>query len=104
TGNVSVYDPTIKALLESIRAAAATTGTITELVASPNTASYDYLVPATGLRHTPTTNITVNLTPKNRLQGSYYWQDFINTPDTLNSAEARFPGFPAFGNQSSYRT
>jgi TonB family protein len=34
----------------------------------------------------PTTNTTINLTPKNRLQGSYYWQRFNNTPDTLNSA------------------
>ena len=56
------------------------------------------------IRHTPTTNITVNLTPKHRVQGSYYWQRFNNTPDTLNSAEATFPGFPAFGTQSSYRT
>src|SRR6187399_1497278 len=99
-----VYDPTIKALLESIRTAAGTTGTITELETSPNTAGYNYLVPNKGIRHTPTTNITVNLTPKHRVQGSYYWQRFNNTPDTLNSAEPTFPGFPAYGDQSSYRT
>ena len=49
-------------------------------------------------------NITVNLSPKHRLQGSYYWQRFNNTPDTLNNADATFPGFPAFGDQASYRT
>jgi hypothetical protein len=102
-GQATAYDATVKALLESIRTAAGTTGSIAELETSPNTAAYNYLVPNKSIRHTPTTNITVNLTPKNRLQGSYYWQRFNNTPDTLNSAEARFPGFPAFGNQASYR-
>jgi hypothetical protein len=103
-GQVSAYDPIVKKLLEDIRAAAATTGTISEVDASPNTASYAWLVPNKTIRHTPTTNITVNLTPKNRLQGSYYWQRFNNTPDTLNGADPTFPGFPAFGDQSSYRT
>ena len=74
--------------------AAQTTGTISELVTSPNTASYDYLVGTKTLRHTPTVNVTVNLTPKNRLQGSYYYQYYMDTPDSLNSVESRFPGFP----------
>jgi hypothetical protein len=103
-GQISAYDPQIKAVLEQIRAATATTGTVTQLQSSPNTAEFDFLVPNKGIRHTPTTNITVNLTPKHRLQGSYYWQYFNNTPDTLNSADATFPGFEAFGDQSSYRT
>jgi hypothetical protein len=96
-GQVSAYDPTVKALLESIRTAATQTGTISEVDASPNTASYNWLVPNKTIRHTPTTNITVNLSPKNRLQGSYYWQRFNNTPDTVNDADQQFPGFPAFG-------
>jgi len=103
-GQVSTYDPIVRKLLEDIRAAALTSGTISEVDASPNTAGYDWLVPNKTIRHTPTTNITVNLTQRNRLQGSYYWQRFNNIPDTLNSAEERFPGFPAFGTQSSYRT
>jgi hypothetical protein len=103
-GQVSTYDPTVLTLLEAIRAATGTTGTIEELVTSPNTATFRYLQPSKGVRHTPTTNITVNLSPRHRLQGSYYWQYFNNTPDTLNSADPTFPGFPAFGDQSSFRT
>jgi hypothetical protein len=103
-GQVSTYDPQVKSLLDAIDAATMTTGTIEQLVTSPNTATYRWLVPNKGTRHSPTTNITVNLNPKNRLQGSYYWQRFNNSPDTLNSADQRFPGFPAFGDQSSYRT
>jgi hypothetical protein len=103
-GQVSTYDPTIRGLLDAIRAAAQTTGTITELVTSPNTAAFNFLVPNKGVRHNPTQSVTVNITPKHRLQGSYLWQRFNNTPDTLNSADATFPGFPAYGDQSSYRT
>ena len=46
-GQVSAYDPQVKSILEMIRAAAATTGTISELVTSPNYAAYDYLVGTT---------------------------------------------------------
>jgi hypothetical protein len=59
---------------------------------------------AKGYRHTPTTNITVNLNSKNRLQGSYYYQGFLTTPDTLNTAEPTFPGMTVYGDQSSFRT
>ena len=104
SNQLSAYDPIVKKLLEDIRAAAQTTGSINELVTSPNTAAYDYLVGTKTLRHTPTVNVTVNLTPKNRLQGSYYYQYYMDTPDTLNSVEARFPGFPAYGDQFSYRS
>ena len=103
-GQVSTYDPTIKGLLDAIRAAAQTTGTISELVTSPNTATFNYLVPNKGVRHNPTQSVTVNLTPKHRLQGSYMYQRFNNTPDTLNNADATFPGFPAYGDQGSHRT
>jgi hypothetical protein len=74
------------------------------VVATPNTGAYNYLVPFRVIRHTPTANVTVNLSPKNRLQGSYYWQRYHDTPDTLNNADATFPGFPAFGITSSFRT
>ena len=103
-GHVSTHDPQIKTLLESIRAAAQTTGTITELVTLPNTAAFNFLVPNKAVRHNPTTSITLNLTSNHRLQGSYMWQRFNNTPDTLNNADAPFPGFPAYGDQGSYRT
>jgi hypothetical protein len=93
-GQVSAYDPTIKNLLQEIRTAANSTGTISELAASPNTADYDLLVPFRVIRHTPTFNVTVNLTPKNRLQGSYYWQ---RVPRHTGHTEQRgrdIPGIP----------
>ena len=103
-GQLNTYDPTIKALMESMRAASATTGSVQENPTSPNTAAFAWQVNRKTIRHAPTTNITVNLTPKHRLQGSYYWQRFNDTPDTLNSGDPSYPGFPHFVDQSSFRT
>ena len=104
SGQIATYDPTVRALLESIRQAAGTTGSIQEVITSPNRGSYNFLVPNKGTRHNPVTSITVNITPNHRLQGAYHYQAFSNTPDTLNNADAIFPGFPAYGDQVSLRT
>jgi hypothetical protein len=53
TGNITTYDPIVKNLLEQMREAAQTTGTINELVTAPNTASYEYLGPTTTVNHAP---------------------------------------------------
>jgi hypothetical protein len=103
-GQLATFDPTIRALLESMRTAAGTTGQIQEVATSPNTSSYAWQVSRKTYRHAPTTNITVNLTPQHRLQGSYYWQGFSDTPDTLNSADPSYPGFPHYSDQTSFRT
>ena len=103
-GQLATFDPTIRALLQSMRTAAGTTGSIQNVATSPNTSSYAWQVDRKTIRHAPTTNITVNLTPQHRLQGSYYWQRFNDTPDTLNSGDPSYPGFPHFVDQSSFRT
>jgi hypothetical protein len=87
-----------------MRTAAGTTGSIQEIATSPNTSTFSWQVDRKTIRHAPTTNITVNLTPQHRLQGSYYWQRFNDTPDTLNSGDPSYPGFPHFVDQSSFRT
>ena len=103
-GQVSTTDPDIMRILNTIRSAAESLGNITELVTSPNTATHSWLVTNKSTTHAPTTNITVNLTPKHRLQGSYYYQKLFLGPDTLNTAEPVFPGLTPFGIQDSFRT
>ena len=103
-GQVNTYDATMKSLLQAERAAAQTTGTIEELVTSPNTGTLNYLTPSQTYRHNPTTNLTVNLSQKNRLQGSYYWQGYHDTPDRTNNGHALWPGFPAYSDTGSYRS
>ena len=44
------------------------------------------------------------MSPKHRLQGSYYWIRFLRKPDNLNAGFPTYPDFPAFGNAEQYRT
>ena len=71
-GQLATYDPLVKALLQAIRTAAGTTGTISEVATSPNTGSFNYLVPNKGLRHTPTTNITAPSKPESASGSSVF--------------------------------
>ena len=108
TSHVSTIDPTIGALLGQIRTAVNTcpgvTCSITTVSTDNNRESFTWFVPNKGVRHSPTGRVDFNLTNQHRLSGTYYWQRFNNTPDTLNGADAKFPGFPAFGDQASFRT
>ena len=105
-GQISAYDPQIKALLESMRKASTDYpgATITELVGSPNTGTITWLANTRTINHAPTASVTLNLSPKHRLQGSYYWIRFLREPDNLNSGFPTYPDFPAFGNAEQYRT
>ena len=51
----------------------------------------------------PTLRLDYNLTNAHRLTFTYRYNDFNSTPDFLNSAEARFPGFPNLAGQVSGR-
>jgi len=103
-GQLATPDPTVASLLSSIDAATRQTGTITSTATSLNTNTYNFLSKTRGLTHSPTTRLDFNLSPSQRLTGSYYLQRFDTNPDTLNNADPTFPGFPASGYQGSYRT
>lgn len=98
----STVDPLISSLLNSIRAAAGTTGTITDRV-DRNTQQYVHLAPSVRNEYAPTSRVDVNLGQNHRVTGTYLWQRIVTKPDFLNSGEPAFPGFPNFTVQSSYR-
>jgi hypothetical protein len=100
----STVDPVIAKLLSDIRTASTSTGSIQGIAGDPNRETFNYLVGVASRRHNPTTRVDFNLTSRQRLSGSYYWQGFSDAPDTLNGAEPSFPGFPLFGAQTSYRS
>jgi hypothetical protein len=107
TNHRTALDPTVGLLLSAIRASTtACPGpcSITTVSTDNNRESFAWFVPNKGVRHSPTGRVDVNLTARHRVSGTYYWQFFNNTPDTLNGADPKFPGFPAFGDQRSYRT
>ena len=102
-GHVGTVDPTVQALLAQIRTSVGTTGSIQPLP-NPNHESFSFLTKVASKRHNPTMRVDFNLTSRQRLTGSYYWQGFSDSPDTLNAAEPVFPGFPLYGAQTSYRS
>jgi len=103
-GFTSTFDPTVAAMLDKIRAAASTTGTISDTPNNPNTQQYFYQAAGTGVEHLPTTRLDFNLSQNHRLSGSYYWQQIKRDPDILNNQDERFPGFTTKGAFDSYRT
>jgi hypothetical protein len=103
-GQIATIDPTIQSMIDRINAATKTTG-LTQLPTNNfNSLNYIYQASSKGDQYAPTMKIDYNLSPSQRLTGSYLLQRFKSNPDLLNNAEAPFPGFPNFGQQNSYRT
>jgi len=103
-GQISRMDPTVQSLLQAIDTASKSTGTINDTATNLNTTTFNYLVNVASTRNSPTTRVDVNLSTRHRLTGTYYLQRYKDSPDTLNNADATFPGFPAWAHQNSYRT
>jgi hypothetical protein len=103
-GQISTADPLVMYVLNAIKAVESTTGTVQTSATTPNTEAYAYQLNLASKRHSPTGRVDINLSSRNRLSGTYYWQRLVDTPDTLNSADPTFPGFPTQAGQTSYRT
>jgi len=99
-------DPTVLALLTKIRQTSAgfAGGNVQQSATAPNTETFNYQIEVASRRHAPTGRVDLNLSRRNRLTGTYYWQKFMDTPDTLNNSDPTFPGFPVQAGQDSFRT
>jgi hypothetical protein len=100
-GQLASMDPTVAALLGDIRSAVSTTGALSEL--DPNLERFRYNLGVTSLRRYPTVKVDYNLSNNHRLSSAFNYQYYTDTPDTLNSRDANFPGFPVQAGQSSER-
>jgi hypothetical protein len=105
-GQLTTVDPTVQSLIQAIRQTATSfnSGNIQQAATSPNTETFNYLISVSNKRHSPTGRVDINLSPRHRLSGNYYWERVVTDPDTLNSADPTFPGFPAQAGQFSFRT
>ncbi|MEW5982628.1 MAG: carboxypeptidase regulatory-like domain-containing protein [Acidobacteriota bacterium] len=99
-GHISTADPVTSALLADIRTAVSG-GALTDL--DPNLQRYTYNVPVESMRRYPTVRIDYNFTSNHRFSSAWNYQKFSDYPDTLNSREAYFPGFPVGAGQTSKR-
>ncbi len=70
---------------------------------TPHTQTFNFSNPSEQVRRYPTTRVDYNLTSKHRVGMSYYLQQYRSFPDTLNSMDARYPGFGGEGGQDSDR-
>ena len=107
-GQTSTLDPTMGALLAQMRSlanAAVSDGsaTISEQ-GSVLLQQLDFKSPGKYVNHLPTTRVDINLSEKQRLSGSYWWQEVNRFPDIQNTSEAQIPGLPNYGNYRSWRT
>ena len=100
-GQTATLDPTIAKLLGEIRQASGTTGGVSTL--NVNVDQFNYVPTATQKRKFPTLRLDYNLTSAHRVTFSGRYNDFYSNPDFLNSADARWPGFPNQGAQTSGR-
>jgi hypothetical protein len=101
-GQLATVDPTVAKLLGDIRSATGTAGAITGDI-DPNLQRYSFNVATESVRRYPTVRGDYNLGGNQRISASYNYQKFTDFPDTLNSREARFPGFAVEAGQSSIR-
>jgi len=101
-GHTSTPDPVVSKLLTDIRSSTASTGSVTDL-SDPTQQQYVFQTPLKSFTPAPTVRVDVNLPKNHRLTGSGNYQHINSNPDTTNSQQIRFPGFPIYGSQQSTR-
>ena len=99
-GQTSTQDPIVQKLMADIRSAVAG-GALSDVDA--NLQRYTFNVATKSQRWFPTFRLDYNLNNSNRASFWSNYQKFTDSPDTLNSREASFPGFPVEAGQSSVR-
>lgn len=92
-------DPTIGALLTSIRSAIP----FSKASGDPNLETTTFINKGGQLRRFPTVRLDFNLTKKHHLENIWNYQVFGSKVDFLNNVDPAFPGFPNTGAQTSIR-
>jgi Carboxypeptidase regulatory-like domain len=99
-GFPAAVDPTVARVLGDIRNA--TGGNVTDL-SDPLLQQFVFQTPTKGFTPAPTVRLDYNLSKNNTLTGSFNYQHINSNPDTTNSQQIAFPGFPIAGSQQSTR-
>ena len=98
--STSSVDPTIAKLLQDIESAALT-GKVEPVDANVRQTTFNLDVESK--RIFPTGRVDYNITDNHRFSSAINYNWFTDGPDTLNSREQSFPGFPVFAGQTSIR-
>jgi len=100
---VTTPDPIILQLMQDIRASTTKGGVFTALAGNLNAESYAFQQPTKGHTPYPTVKLDYNVSSRHRVGFSMNKTLLESTPDTTNSRQPAFPGFPVFGAQISHR-
>jgi len=100
-GHVGTIDPTISKLLADIRASTSE-GSVTTTI-DPLTQSFYWQQPTRSRTTYPTVRVDYNVTANHRASFSTTRNHLVSNPDTGNSYQRIFPGFPVEGLQDSNR-
>jgi hypothetical protein len=100
-GQLASLDPTTAKVLADIRTSTAQ-GTVKDQT-DPLLQDFNYQFASRNYTPYPTIRVDYNLSQRHRVTGSYNYQHINSTPDTTNTREPFFPGFPVTGSQQSTR-
>jgi hypothetical protein len=101
-GQIASTDPIITRLLADIRGAVQSEGSIRDL-ADPLFQQYSFQFPTTSLTKYPTMRLDYQVNDKHRVTYSLNFSYPESFPDTTNTRESYFPGFPNVSAQDSIR-
>jgi hypothetical protein len=102
-GVLATPDPVVAKLLADIQASTASGGVFTAITGALNSQSYSFQQPSNNHNHYPTVRGDYNLSNRHRLTFSEN-RNYINSnPDTTNTRQPTWPGFPMTGAQISTR-
>jgi hypothetical protein len=101
-GQVARIDPIVARLLADVRKSTGTTGVV-NATADPLTQLFTWQQPTSSTTKYPTVRIDYNVTMNHRLTGSFTRNHLVSNPDTTNSMQTNYPGFPIHGLQDSMR-
>ncbi|HEX6973200.1 MAG TPA: TonB-dependent receptor [Vicinamibacterales bacterium] len=101
TAASSTIDPTIAKLLGDIRSAASSGGSLETL--DENVDQFRFNVPVESKRVFPTGRVDFNISNSHRFTSAVNYNSYTDYPDTLNSRDPSFPGFPIAAGQNSKR-
>ena len=103
-GFVSSVDPTIAQLLQDIRNSTANAvGVFEEISGSMNTERFRFQQNARQNDKLPTVRFDYNLSDQHKLSFSTNRNHILSEPDTTNTDQATWPGFPNWGEQAGVR-
>jgi hypothetical protein len=103
-GLPGTVDPTISALLKSMRTAASSVNAVLiNIASSPNIQQFGFFNTGLTTRRFPTVRLDANIGKNHHLENITNYQQFDGTADFLNGRDPAFPGFPNFGSQRSNR-